>query len=231
MPISITWLGHAALAIQVGGHALIVDPYLTDNPAAARQADEVDAEYILVSHGHGDHVGDAVRIAKRTGATIIANSEVCRWLKERGVEKTHAQQIGGAFQYPFGRVKFTPALHGSSLLDGEYGGLACGFLLADSGGKKIYIAGDTGLFGDMALIGDEGVELAVLPIGGNYTMDPEDALRAVRLLRPASVLPYHYNTWDLIAQDASVWKLQVEAATKTRVIVLRPGESTSVGDD
>jgi L-ascorbate metabolism protein UlaG (beta-lactamase superfamily) len=228
MATTVTWLGHAALSIRIGGHTILVDPYLTDNPAAFGKAEEMAAEYILVSHGHGDHVGDAVQIAKRTGATLIANSEICRWMKTRGVEKTHAQQIGGAFRYPFGRVKLTLAVHGSSLPDGGYGGLACGFLLEDPDGKKLYFAGDTGLFSDMALIGEEGVDFAILPIGGNYTMDPDDALRAIKLLRPVIAMPYHFNTWDLIAQDPIAWKQRVESETKTRVTLLQPGERTSV---
>jgi L-ascorbate metabolism protein UlaG (beta-lactamase superfamily) len=229
MTTEVTWLGHAALSIRIGGSILLVDPFLTDNPMATAKAEDLAAEYILVSHAHSDHVGDAARIAIRTGATIIANSEICRWLKTRGVEKTHAQQIGGAFRHPFGRVKLTPAIHGSSFPDGAYGGLACGFWLEDPDGGKLYIAGDTGLFGDMAFIGDDGVDIAVLPIGGNFTMDPDDALRAVRMLRPAAVLPYHYNTWDVIAQDALIWKKRVETETQARVIILQPGESTNIG--
>jgi L-ascorbate metabolism protein UlaG (beta-lactamase superfamily) len=228
MTTHVTWLGHAALSVLVGEQELLVDPYFTGNSSAVRQPAEGNPAYILVSHGHPDHVGDALAIAARTGATVIANTEICRWLERQGVKKTHAQQIGGAYRHPFGKLKLTPALHGSSLPDGSYGGLACGFLLADPDGKKLYIAGDTGLFGDMVLIDDDGVDLAILPIGGNYTMDPEDALRAVRLLRPKAVFPYHYGTWDLIAQDAAAWKSRVEEELSTKVYVLRPGESCTL---
>jgi L-ascorbate metabolism protein UlaG (beta-lactamase superfamily) len=227
MNANIIWLGHAALSLSIGGHELAVDPYLTGNPAASRPSTEGNPEYILVSHGHVDHVGDALAMSARTGATIIANSEICHWLTSRGAAHTHPQQIGGVCSYPFGRLKLTQAIHGSSMEDGAYGGLACGFLLEDPDGKKIYIAGDTGLFGDMLLIGEEGVDLAALPIGGNFTMDPDDALRAVRLLRPKLVLPYHYGTWEIIAQDAAAWKKKVEGETATRVLLLQPGESFS----
>jgi len=129
---------------------------------------------------------------------------------------------------PFGYLKLTPAQHGSSLPDGSYGGNPAGFLLTTPDGKKVYIAGDTGLFGDMQLIGDEGLDLAVIPIGDNYTMGPDDALRAVKLLRPKQVVPVHYNTWELIAQDPKAWKKRVEAETKTQVLVLKPGDSISL---
>ena len=142
--------------------------------------------------------------------------------------RTHAQHIGGGHRYPFGYLKLTPALRGSALPDGSYGGNPAGFLLTTPDEKRIYIAGDTGLFGDMQLIGDEGIDLAVLPIGDNYTMGPDDALRAVKLLRPKIVIPVHYNTWEVIAQDPQAWKVRIEAETESKVIVLAPGESLSL---
>ena len=198
-------------------------PFFSGNPAAPISAAEARADYILVSHGHGDHVGDAVAIAKRTGATVIANFEIITWFEEQGVTKTHAQHLGGGFNYPFGYLKLTPALHGSALPDGSYGGNPAGFLLT-AAGQKIYLAGDTGLFGDMKLIGEEGLDLATLPIGDNYTMGPADALRAVKLLQPQHVIPVHYNTWGLIAQDAPAWAKQVNAETSAKAHVLKPGE-------
>jgi L-ascorbate metabolism protein UlaG (beta-lactamase superfamily) len=228
MSTNITWLGHAALSLNVDGHELLVDPFFTGNPAAVRSSAEGNPEYILVSHGHPDHIGDTLAIAARTGATIIANSEICHWLTAKGAAKTHAQQVGGGFRYPFGGLKLTLAIHGSSLPDGAYGGLASGFLLEAPDGKKVYIAGDSALFGDMVLLGEEGIDLAVLPIGGNYTMDPGDSVRAVRLLRPKLVMPYHFGTWDLIAQDASAWKHRVEEMTSTKAVLLKPGESFSL---
>jgi len=167
--------------------------------------------------------GDAVAIAKRTRATVIANFEICNWLQAHGVQ-THAQHIGGGFLHPFGYVKLTLALHGSALPDGSYGGNPVGFLLTAEG-KKIYCAGDTGLFGDMALIGEEGVELAALPIGDNFTMGPDDALKAVKLLTPKHVIPVHFGTWELIAQDPNAWARRVEAETGAKAHVLKPGGS------
>lgn len=225
MTLKLTWYGHATLGLEIDGHKILVDPFFTGNPAASTTADAVDADFIVVSHGHGDHVGDTVALAQRTGALVISNFEICNWLNQQGVEKTHPQHIGGGFHYPFGYLKLTQALHGSALPDGSYGGNPAGIFIATKDGKKIYLAQDTGLFGDMQLIGDEGLDLAALPIGDNFTMGPEDALRAVKLLRPKVVIPIHYSTWDLIAQDPEQWAQRVEQETSTKVKVLRPGES------
>jgi L-ascorbate metabolism protein UlaG (beta-lactamase superfamily) len=227
MSFDIAWLGHAVLQLNTDGFKLLVDPYLSQNPSATKDADTIDADYILVTHGHGDHIGDTVQIAHRTGATVIANAEICTWLQKKGV-KVHAQHIGGGFTYPFGYLKLTMALHGSRLPDGSDGGNPAGFLLTTNTGEKIYMAGDTGLFGDMALIGDEGLTLAVIPIGDNYTMGPVDALRAVKLLRPQHVIPIHFNTFDLIKQDANAWAVQVQAETDTEVHLLQPGQSLEI---
>ena len=224
MSFKIYWYGHAALGLETSGYHILVDPYLNDNPAASVKADNVLADFILVSHGHGDHVGDTVAIAKRTGATVISNNEIAGWLSAKGV-KTHGQHLGGGYKYPFGYLKLTLAIHGSALPDGSNGGNPAGFLLTTNDGKKIYLAGDTGLFGDMRLIGEEGLDLAVIPIGDNYTMGPDDALRAVKLLRPKHVIPIHFNTFDLIHQDAKAWAARVEKETGARVHVLKPGES------
>ena len=228
MASKLTWHGHATLGLETGGYKLVIDPFFDGNPAASTSPEAVEADYLLVSHGHGDHVGDSVAIAKRTGATIISNHEIVAWLGKQGVEKTHGQHIGGGHAYPFGYLKLTLALHGSMLPDGSNGGNPCGFLLTTNDGKKLYFAQDTGLFGDMKLIGEEGLEVAVIPIGDNYTMGPDDALRAVKLLAPKVVIPIHYNTWDLIAQDAQAWAKRVEQETKTKVVALKPGESYSV---
>jgi L-ascorbate metabolism protein UlaG (beta-lactamase superfamily) len=224
MSVKFTWYGHAALGLETNGFKLLVDPFLTDNPAANVSPDEIQADYILLSHGHGDHVGDSVAIAERTGAPVISNFEICSWCGTKGI-KTHAQHLGGGHKHPFGYLKLTLALHGSALPDGSYGGNPAGFLLTTNDGKKIYMACDTGLFGDMRLIGEEGIDLAALPIGDNFTMGPDDALRAVKLLEPKHVVPIHYNTWDLIAQDANKWKSRVESETSSKVHVLNPGKS------
>ncbi len=225
MTNKLTWYGHATLGLETDGHKLLIDPYFSDNPSASASADEVEADFILVSHGHGDHVGDTVDIASRTGALVISNFEIANWFSAQGVEKVHPQHLGGGFQHPFGYLKLTLALHGSALPDGSYGGNPAGFLLTTNDGKKIYMAQDTGLFGDMSLIGDEGIDLAVIPIGDNFTMGPDDALKAVKLLRPKAVIPIHYNTWELIAQNPVSWADMVQEETNAKVVVLKPGES------
>jgi L-ascorbate metabolism protein UlaG (beta-lactamase superfamily) len=220
----IRWLGHAAMALETSGYNILIDPFFTGNPKAAISADQAKADFILISHGHGDHVGDSIAIAKRTGATIICNYEISVWLEQQGIKKVHGQQHGGGFNHPFGRVKLTLAFHGSALPDGSNGGNPCGFLIYLKDGKKIYHAADTGLFGDMRLIGEEGIDLAVLPIGDNFTMGPDDAVRAVKLIQPKKVIPIHYDTWPIIAQDAKAWAEKVKAETNAEAIVLQPGE-------
>ncbi len=227
MTNKLTWYGHATLGLETGGYRLIIDPFFTGNPAAPIAPEAVEADFILVSHGHGDHVGDTVSIAKRTGAMVISNAEIAGWFEGQGI-KAHAQHIGGGFKHPFGYLKLTLALHGSALPDGSNGGNPAGFLLTTNDAKKIYFAQDTGLFGDMKLIGEEGLDLAVIPIGDNYTMGPDDALRAVKLLEPKVVIPIHYNTWDLLAQDANAWAERVHKETKTKAVILKPGESYSL---
>jgi L-ascorbate metabolism protein UlaG (beta-lactamase superfamily) len=224
MTVKFTWYGHATIGLRCNEYDILVDPYFTDNPAASASADSVSADFMLVSHGHSDHLGDTMAIARRTGATVISNNEIAVWLKEKGI-KTHGQHIGGGHQHPFGYLKLTQALHGSKLPDGSDGGTPAGFLLTTPGNIKLYLACDTGLFGDMRLIGEEGLDLAALPIGDNFTMGPDDALRAVEFLKPKQVVPIHYNTWDVIKQDPNAWAKRVEAQTSTKVQVLKPGES------
>ena len=224
MSFTFTWFGHSAMGLKTDGHSLIIDPFFTGNPVASITADQAEADFLLVSHGHGDHVGDVISIAKRSNAPVISNFEISSWLEKQGVQ-AHGQHIGGGFQHPFGYLKLTMALHGSMLPDGSNGGNPAGLLLTTNPGEKIYMACDTGLFGDMKLIGEEGIDLAVLPIGDNFTMGPADALRAVKLIQPKKVIPIHYNTWPLIEQDAEAWKKLVEAETNAEVIILPPGGS------
>ncbi|MGA9193194.1 MAG: metal-dependent hydrolase [Anaerolineales bacterium] len=227
MAFKMTWFGHAAFQVETGGKTLLIDPYLTDNPSTDVSPDSLEPDFILISHGHGDHVGDAVAIAKHSGAQVISNFEIANWFDGQGVE-AHPQHLGGGHKHPFGYLKLTLALHGSALPDGSYGGNPAGFLLTTNAGEKVYFACDTGLFGDMRLIGEEGIDLAVLPIGDNFTMGPDDALRAVKLIQPKHVIPVHYDTWDLIAQDAQDWAARVKSETKAEPHVLQPGESFSL---
>ncbi len=222
MSTTVTWYGHAALGLETGGYKILVDPFFSGNPAASTTADKLAADFILITHGHGDHVGDAVAIAKRTKALVISNFEIAEWFEKQGT-KSHGQHLGGGYKHPFGYLKLTLALHGSALPDGTYGGNPSGFLLTTNDGKKIYLAGDTGLFGDMALIGEEGIDLAVIPIGDNYTMGPADGLRAVKMLKPKFVIPIHFSTFGLIEQDANAWARKVQSETGAQVRVLKPG--------
>ena len=227
MSLKFTWYGHATLGLETGGYKILVDPYFTDNPAASITSEQAQADFILISHGHGDHIGDAVSIAKRTGAVAVSNFEIANWLENQGV-KTHPQHLGGGHWHEFGYLKLTLALHGSGLPDGSYGGNPAGFLLTTNDEKRVYLACDTGLFGDMRLIGEERVDLAVLPIGDNFTMSPDDALRAIKMIQPRHVIPVHYNTWELIEQDPEAWAQRVETETNTHAHVLAPGESFSL---
>ncbi len=229
MSTRVRWLGHSALLLESDGRNVLIDPFLTGNPRAAVDAGEVPANLILISHGHGDHVGDAIAISRRAGATVAANYEIGEWLKQPpqglSADKVHGLQHGGAFLFDKAvKVKLTLAFHGSVLPDGTYGGNPCGFIVTFPDGIRIYDAADTALFGDMALIGEEGLDLAILPIGDYYTMGPDDALRAVKLLKPRYVLPIHYNTFPPITQDASAWAARVKSETTAQPVVLQPGE-------
>lgn len=222
--MKITWHGHACVSIETNGTHLLIDPFFTGNPQAKVSADDVLADYILLTHGHGDHYGDTTEIAKRTGATVVGNFEVYNYALAQGVEKAHPMHIGGGFNFPFGRVKMTIAHHGSSMPDGSYGGNPAGLLLTLED-KVVYHAGDTALFYDMKLIGEAGIDLAILPIGDNFTMGPDDALRAVDFLQPKKVFPIHYNTFPVIETDPQAWCDRVEDGTSASAFVPAAGES------
>jgi L-ascorbate metabolism protein UlaG (beta-lactamase superfamily) len=227
MTTTLTYYGHSAFLLQTAGRSVLIDPFLTGNPQATVSAADVHADYIVISHGHGDHVGDAVEIAKRTHAMVISNHEISLWLKRQGVPRTHDMHIGGSHRFSFGTLKLTIAHHGSILPDGSCGGSPAGLLFQTPAGN-IYHAGDTGLFGDMALIGEAGLKLAILPIGDNYTMGPTDSLRAIRLLQPEIVMPCHVNTFPVIEQDVASWSDQVRKNTTARPVVLQPGQLFSL---
>ncbi len=228
MSTKITWLGHSCFSIRTGKYEVLVDPFLDDSPTAPVKSADISADFILLTHGHFDHVGDAVAIASRTGATVVANFEISEWLKKQGIaeEKTVALNLGGGVELAFGHVKMTSALHSSSLPDGTYGGSAGGYLLSLKK-ETIYLAGDTALTLDLKLIGMSGIDLAVLPIGDQFTMGPADSVEAVKLLNPRRVMPCHYNTWAPIDQDAATWADQVRSHTAAEPIVLQPGNEFS----
>src|SRR6185436_12564515 len=229
MTTNMTWFGHNAWSIETAGHTLLVDPFLNDSPTAPVKADAVKANYILLSHGHGDHLGDTVAIAKRTGAKVLTNFEVGEWLKKKGLveEQVIGMNPGGGVRQPFGHVKFTIAHHSSSMPDGSYGGVPGGFLLKLDD-ARVYFACDTALFLDMKMIGSGGLDLAVLPIGDLYTMGPEDSIDAIKLLNPKRVAPCHYGTFPGIQQDAAAWAERVRSHTAAEPIVLRPGGQISL---
>ena len=226
MAITYTWLGHGTSSLSIGDLSVVIDPYFADNPAASTTVDQVAADFILVSHGHYDHVQDVEPLAMRTGALVISDPEIAAWFGAKGL-KTQGQPSGSWQRQPFGQLKLTMAEHGSKLPDETNGGNAAG-LLIEAEGKKIYLACDTALFDGMKAIGEEGLDLAVLPIGGKYTMGPDEALKAVKLLEPKHVIPVHYNTWDVIEQDPQAWAQRLEKETKTNAHVLQPGESLTI---
>jgi L-ascorbate metabolism protein UlaG (beta-lactamase superfamily) len=205
----------------------MIDPFLSDSPTADIKPEEVDVDFILLTHGHGDHVGDAIEIGKRTGALLIAPYELASYCGAQGLE-VHPMHIGGGYDFPWGRVQLTIAHHGSALVEDNgntiYLGNPCGFLLKVEE-KIIYFAGDTGLFLDMKLIGDRNrIDLALLPIGDNFTMGIEDAITAAEYLKPKVAIPMHYGTWELIDTDPQAF---ADGAEKVGVkaVILEVGES------
>ncbi len=216
------FLGQSGFFVQTGDYEFLIDPFLTGNDTAADKPGDFSPAYIILTHAHGDHYGDTEAIATRSGATVVASYEVVTYLGKKDV-KGQPLNIGGEVTLPFGTVKQTPAWHSNSLPDGSYAGMPAGILLGLEG-KRIYHAGDTGLFSDMAMIGRGGLDLAILPIGDLLTMGPKDALEAVKLLKPKQVIPVHYNTFPMIEQDAEAFKARVENETDAEVVILNPGE-------
>jgi L-ascorbate metabolism protein UlaG (beta-lactamase superfamily) len=224
MTIKITWLSHSGFHLEIGGYDVLIDPFLSGNPLATVQPDDLAADFILLSHGHGDHVSDTPAIAKRTGATVVANNEVAGWMQQKqGVESVHTLNPGGGVQLPFGRVELTIAHHSSSLPDGSYGGQPNGILIFTDEGPTLYHAGDTSVFLEMQLIGEHGIDLAMLPIGDYFTMGIPGSLKAIQLIKPKAAIPMHYNTFPPIMQDVTEWAQRVQNETDALPIVLDPG--------
>jgi len=218
MGITITFLGHAGFVLEDGEHALVIDPFLTGNPVARAKPEEIKCDYIALTHGHADHFGDTVAIAKANNATVIGAFEICNYLNEQGIEKTEPGNPGGKITTEFGWVAFTQAFHSSSY-NGLYMGLPCG-LVAQMGGTTVYHCGDTTVFGDMELIGEiYRPDIACIPIGDRFTMGPELATRAAEFIRPKVAIPIHYNTWPPIEQDPAAFK-----PAGVDVKVMNPGD-------
>lgn len=220
--VKFNYYGHSCFMLDDGQYKVLFDPFITGNPKAGIKVDEIDCDYILVSHAHGDHLGDAPEIAAHTGAELVGIPEVLAICDERvpGL-KQHPMNLGGSLNLPFGKVRMTMAKHSS----GVAGGIACGYVVY-MGGLQIYFAGDTALFGDMQLIGrKDEIDYAILPIGDNYTMGLEDAALAAQWLNARHVIPVHYNTWPVINQDVRHYKEITEAMSRAEVHIVASGET------
>ena len=225
--MEIRFLGHAAFQLTHDGVTVLIDPFLTGNPKGAASADEVAADAILTSHGHGDHVGDTVAIAKRTGATVVALTELAAELAGDGLENVRDPNLGGTISFDWGSVKMVPAWHTSTTPKGTVNTPAG--LIVKLGGKTIYHLGDTALFGDMELIGRrDAIDVALMCIGGHYTMDRHDAVEAARMIGARQVIPCHYDTFPPIVTDAQAFKADAASAGVGEVIVLEPGARHSL---
>jgi L-ascorbate metabolism protein UlaG (beta-lactamase superfamily) len=222
----LTWHGHSTFTLVAdGGERIMFDPFLDENPKADVRTSDIDRlDYVLCSHGHFDHFADAVALARRTGATLVGTFELVAFAQSKGVANVHGMNVGGGYHFPFGYAKLTPALHSGTVAgddEGRYTTVAHGFWL-DLKGKRIYHSGDTALLLEMQLLRGR-VDVALLPIGDNFTMGPEDAARAVEFIEPRVVIPMHYNTWDLIAQDPAAFRARV--GDRAEVVILEPGGS------
>lgn len=226
--MDIQWLGHACFLLSNNGTKVLIDPFLSDNPKASHSHDEVEATQILITHGHFDHIGDTVEIAKRSGAPIGGTFELAAWFDSQGASNDNqGANIGGTIEFDGGWAKLVPAIHTSQVDDGP-ATLAHGFVIG-LGDKVVYHLGDTALTYDFKLVADRTpVDVALVPIGGFYTMDRHDAVTAVELIRPKQVIPMHYDTFPPIATDATAFKSDVEAKNLAEVIVLEPGETHSI---
>jgi L-ascorbate metabolism protein UlaG (beta-lactamase superfamily) len=236
--MEIRYHGHSCFQLTDGDHSVVVDPFLKpNNPVAVASADEIEATHILLTHGHADHVADAVPLAKRTGAHCIAMVEIAKWLDAQGVDATSDPNLGGTVETDWGWVKLVQAFHTNTLPSGEEGdepfsaetGVVVGppaGLVINIGGTTIYHLGDTALFGDLKLIAERTpVDVALIPIGGHYTMDRHDAVVAADLIGAGTVIPIHYDTFPPIETDAEAFKADVESQTSSKVVILAPGDT------
>ena len=225
--MKVKYLGHAAFYIESGNFKALIDPFLNGNPQAKSKPDDfTNISHIFVTHGHGDHLGDTIEIAKKNNSTVITNFEIAEFLGENDIT-CHPMHIGGRTKFDFGTIKMTPALHGSGIQTPPgmvYGGNPSGFVI-EVDGKKVYHAGDTGLTMDMKLLEAENIDLAILPIGGNFTMDIDDAVRAAGFIKPKKVIPIHYDTFPIINACPKEFK---NKASNTEVIILEPNGEYSL---
>lgn len=226
--MKITYYGHSCFSVLAGGKNLLFDPFITPNDLAKHiDVARIPADYILVSHGHMDHLADAAAVAKRTGATLVSNFEITVWFANQGVRKTHGMNHGGSWAFDFGRVKFVHALHSSSFPDGSYAGNPGGFVVETRDGN-FYYSGDTGLTMDMKLIGEATpLKFAALPIGDNFTMGIEDAIKASDFIRCNEILGVHYDTFPPIKIDQAMAQAKFQAAGK-QLLLMKPGETTEI---